>query len=307
VCCSSLQAQNRYAESVKDLHQLTTVDPDNAIAKRELAEVKQLWERQLRDLQARTTKKDTRAERRSKSKSARKSSANEDPEKSPAANLQNIQKLLEELKTSKEKMEELSKMMPSGPAGPRPEQPSKPSSAGKRPSPTTKTPPTASPVPPTAKGGSPTHGRSASKSKSKKASKKPSKAQTKSEDTKPSPEIPLKESKTTERTDAKQKSPPVNQEGGRKGKRITVQEANSSGEEDKPAETTPLPVTPTTQEDNEPSAQDSPTPLVSYSDTCYCDLSVCVIVISVYITEDTIRVCPGMERHSSHCQELRVC
>ncbi len=64
-----LQALGRYAESVRDLHLLLTIDPDNPPAKKELGETKQLWEKQLREIQARTVAKDKRPERRnSKSK-----------------------------------------------------------------------------------------------------------------------------------------------------------------------------------------------------------------------------------------------
>lgn len=41
----------RYADATKDLKQLLKVDPENTAGKTEFAEVKQLWEKQLRELQ----------------------------------------------------------------------------------------------------------------------------------------------------------------------------------------------------------------------------------------------------------------
>ena len=45
----------RYGEAVKDLKMLLDLDPENAIAKKEFAEVKQLWEKELRELQSTKT------------------------------------------------------------------------------------------------------------------------------------------------------------------------------------------------------------------------------------------------------------
>ena len=257
------QALRRYSEAVKDLHLLLTIDPDNAPAKRELGEAKQLWEKQLREIQANASSKDTRPERRNpKSKAGKKSRENaqkppskDGPQKPPPTKeeLEKFQKLLQELEASKEKIEQLSKMAPPGtswgsqeggvgdlpftgppqatqgkaPNGGR-KQPSGKASGGKTPTGTGKSP------------GKP----------KKKVPKKPPKVTTKQEKPVPSDTAGL---------EVKGQSPPTS-----KGKRIEIEEIHSSDDESPEVATPPTPevTTPPTPEDPTPPTPDVTTPLV---------------------------------------------
>lgn len=52
----SPQAMDKYAESMKDLKQLLELDNENSVAKTEFSAVKQMWEKQLRQLQEKNEK-----------------------------------------------------------------------------------------------------------------------------------------------------------------------------------------------------------------------------------------------------------
>ncbi len=102
----------RYADSVKDFHLLLSLDPENQLAKKELGETKQLWEQQLRSMQARSVTKETRTERRSKNRKKKDKNAPPaaGPKKQPTKEeMERFQKLLKDLEASKEKIEALSK------------------------------------------------------------------------------------------------------------------------------------------------------------------------------------------------------
>ena len=111
---------------MKDLKILLAIDSENAVAKREYTEIKQLWEKQLRDLQAKASSGDgTRAERRQrerrrgtnpKSKAGKSRSGPQSPGLMPDMDDpeldENVKKLLENIKKSKASIEKLAKLAP---------------------------------------------------------------------------------------------------------------------------------------------------------------------------------------------------
>ena len=246
------QALRRYNEAVKDLHLLLTIDPDNAPAKRELSESKQLWEKQLREIQANASSKDTRPERRNpKSKAGKKSRENaqkppskDGPQKPPPTKeeLEKFQKLLQELEASKEKIEQLSKMAPPGTSWG-----SKEGGVGDLPF----------TGPPQA-----TQGKAPNGGRKQKASGGKTPSGTGKLPNKPKKKVPKKPPKVTTKqetpapldttgSEVKGQSPPTS-----KGKRIEIEEIQSSDDE------SPEVTTPPTPEEITPPMSEVTTPLV---------------------------------------------
>ena len=97
-----LQVLERYADSMKDLKQLLGLDSENSAAKTEYAEVKQLWEKQLRHLQEKkqhSKEKTTHFQKNKGRTEERKKSGQSDQQ-------QELKQLLAE---TKHKMKELKK------------------------------------------------------------------------------------------------------------------------------------------------------------------------------------------------------
>lgn len=106
-----MQAMKKYGEAMKDLKQLLETDQENSAALSECAEVKQLWEKQLRQLQAtkqqqrQREKKTPHASKKKKSNHTQRNKiAPKEKEKLPQQT--ELEQLLAETKSKMKKMKE---------------------------------------------------------------------------------------------------------------------------------------------------------------------------------------------------------
>ena len=114
-----LQALSKYMEATKDLKILLEVDPNNSAARQEFNEVKQLWEKKLREIQlqqktakATPTSQKTKSGKSggsSKKKSSQKKSSKDSVRSNPVAELQKTKSELEKLLQETTKLKEESK------------------------------------------------------------------------------------------------------------------------------------------------------------------------------------------------------